>query len=86
MNRRGFLQVFFLGNFFWLDSLFKFNKNPVKVVYKSVPKAHNYSYKSVSDFFYKFYGEYGEFFNTKNIQTGKILNVKAHLSPDKKNS
>ena len=84
MNRRGFLQVFFLGNFFWLDSLFSFNKNPVKVIYKSVPKAHNYSYKSANDFFYKFYGDYGSAFNRQNMQTGKVLSMKSHLSADKK--
>ena len=84
MNRRVFFQMFFLGHFIWPSFLFKLNKKPVKVIYKSVPKSRNSSYKSVNDFFYKFYGGYSRVFNRQNTQKGKILSVKAQLSSDKR--
>lgn len=84
MNRRVCLQKLFLGNFIGLSFLLKPNTEPIKVTYKSVPKSQTAFYKSVNDFFGKFYGSSSGAFNRQNMQNGRILSLKAKLSSDKK--
>ena len=85
MNRRVLFQMFFLGHFVWLASLFRSNKKPVKVIYKSIPKNQGHSYyQSANDFFHKFYGKSCWAFNKKNMREGKVLSIKSHLLSNKK--
>lgn len=84
MSRRVCLQKLFLGNFMGFSFLLKPNTEPIKVTYKSVPKYQTAVYKSVNDFFSKFYGSAGGTFNRQNMQNGRILSLNSELSLDKK--
>lgn len=84
MNRRLFFKYIALcGASFLKWPLFGLGEKPVKVVYKNIPKKPIPPVSSAEEFFYKCYGKYSNYFITKHIKNGNILEVDAWLSSDK---
>ncbi len=83
MNKRSFLKYSFL--FVPMSLLFKPKDKPIKVIYKGVPKTKVPDFDSLKSFYYTYYSQEDYNFSVmKNIQNGKILNVEAQLSSNKK--